>query len=125
MMMEALVFALLLPSVASLAVTVRLPAVLSVRLKVCVPPDNAASVGRVALLSLDVICAVSLTVLTRFQLASTAFTVTLNAVPAVCAVGVPVLPMLVPAAAVSPGANNCSLAKVPALTVIAALVLAV
>src|SRR5947209_7618304 len=65
-----------------------------------------------------------LLVLIGFQLASTALTVTLNAVPAVCAVAVPVLPEPVPAAAISPGASNCSLARAPALTVIAGLVFA-
>src|SRR5258708_21341834 len=61
-------------------------------------------------------------VLTTFQLASTAFAVTLNAAPAVWADGVPVLPVAVPGAAVSPGANNCNLANAPAFTVIAGLV---
>ena len=59
--------------------------------------------------------AVSL-VLTTFQLASTALTVTLKAVPAVWAAGVPVLPVVVPGAGVSPGANNCSFTKPAALT---------
>src|SRR5882672_11324675 len=38
--------------------------------------------------------------------------------PAVWAVGEPVLPVEVPGAAVSPGTSNCSLAKLPAFTVI-------
>src|SRR5207247_3903121 len=54
-----------------------------------------------------------------------ALTVTLKAVPVGCAVGVPVLPVAVPGAAVSPGARICSLANVPAFTWIAGLVLAV
>ena len=45
-------------------------------------------------------------VLTGFQLASTARTVTLNAVPAVWAVAVPLLPLAVPGAALSPGINT-------------------
>ena len=53
-----LVFAVLVPSEMSLAVTVRLPAELSVTLKVCVPPTSAAFAGKVALKSLDVIPAV-------------------------------------------------------------------
>src|SRR5258708_10233025 len=66
--------------------------------------------------------AVSPTLLTRFQLASTALTVTLRGVPAVWANGVPSLPVVVPGAAVSPGVSNCSLAKVLALTEMAGLV---
>ena len=46
------------------------------------PPTRAASAGKLALLSLEVRWTVSL-VLTAFQLASTALTVTLKAVPAV------------------------------------------
>ena len=61
-------------------------------------------------------------VLIRFQLASTAWTVTLKALPAVSAPGVPVLPKVLPGAAVSPGTSNCSLAKIPALAVTAELV---
>src|SRR5439155_12484102 len=68
--------------------------------------------------------AVSL-VLIKFQLVSTALTVTLKAVPAVRGDGLPVLPVAVPGAAVSPGINSCSLANAPALAVIAGLVLAV
>ena len=63
--------------------------------------------------------------LIRFQFASTAFTMTLKGVPAVCASGVPILPPTVPGTAVSPGVSNCSLANAPALTVIAGLELAV
>ena len=63
--------------------------------------------------------------LTIFQLASTAFTVMPLeiAVPAVCAVGVPVLPEAVPGAAVSPGNRTCSLVTAPGLTVSSGLVL--
>ena len=43
-----------------------------------------------------------------FQLASTAFTITLNGVFCVVAVGLPVLPEADPAAAVSPGNNICN-----------------
>src|SRR5258707_11111369 len=52
------------------------------------------------------------------QFASTAFTVTVNAVPAVRAVGDPVFPLAVPGAAVSPGINSCNFANAPALTVV-------
>ena len=79
---EGLVFAVFEPSVISVAVTVLLPAVINVTLKICVPPIRAALEGKVALPSLEVIPTVSVTVLRRFQLASTALTVTLNGVPA-------------------------------------------
>ena len=71
--------------------------------------------------SLEVIATESF-VLIAFQLASTALTVALKAVPAVCALGVPIFPAGVPGAVVSPGISNCNLAKAPALTVIGGLV---
>ena len=98
------------------AVRVALPAVFKVTLKVCVPLANAALDGNVALLSVEVMPTVSLTLVTTFQFASTALTVTLNAAPAVRAVGVPVLPLAVPGAAVSPGASSWSLVKAAGLT---------
>src|SRR6266851_3945223 len=107
--MEELVLAVLLPSVLSLAVTVALPAVFKVTLNVCVPLASAALAGKPALPSDEVIATVSLTVGTTFQLASTALTVTLIALPAVCAVGLPVLPLALPGAALSPGSNTCNL----------------
>src|SRR5205823_12024424 len=65
------------------------------------------------------------TVLTRFQFASTAFTVTLKLVNALSAIGVPVFPDVVPGAAVSPGTSNCNFAKLPTPTLTLPLVLAV
>src|SRR5438094_1224868 len=88
---------------------------------VLVPLTRAELDGRVALPSVEVSATVSL-VLTTFQFASTAFTVTLNAVPAVCAFGVPVLPVMLPGAATSPGASNCSLTNAPALTLMEELI---
>ena len=52
--MAGLVLAVLVPSVRSVAVTVQLPTVLNVTLKVFVPATNAALAGRVALESLEV-----------------------------------------------------------------------
>src|SRR5581483_2772047 len=115
---EELTPGFLVPSVLSLAVTVKLPAVLGVTLNVFVPATNAAAPGAVAFVSLNPIPAVSVTVLMRFQLASTAFTVMVKAVPAVWAVGVPVLPVEVPGAAVSPGSKTCNWLNGPALTTI-------
>src|SRR5437879_13537 len=133
----------------SLAVTVALPAVLSVTLKVFVPAvgvefagkaallsddvilnvfvpaTKAALAGRTALLSEEVIPTMSVTFVIRFQLASTALTVTVNAVPAVWAAGEPALPVEAPGAAVSPGPRICNLLKAPTTTGIDALVLAV
>ena len=77
-----LVFAVLPGSVTSLTVRVLLPTVLSVTLRVLVPAINTVLAGSVALLSEEVILTVSPMVSIRFQLASTAMTVTLNGVPA-------------------------------------------
>ena len=77
-----LVFAVLVPSVWSVAVTVEEPAVTSTIEKVLVPATRAAGIGGVALPSLVLRATVSVA-LTGFQLASTALTVTLKLVPAV------------------------------------------
>ena len=81
--MAGLVFAVFVPSVVSVAVTVALPAVFKVTLKLLVPPTNAVFAGKAALLSDDVIATASLTLVSVFQFASTALTVTLNAPPEV------------------------------------------
>jgi len=98
--------------VTSEAVTVWLPEVLSVTLNVPAPPISAALAGNVACASEETSWTVSLVLIT-FQVASTARTVTSKAVPAVCAVGGPVLPVGVPGAAVSPGSKTCNWAKAP------------
>ena len=113
----------LVPSAMSLAVSVALPAVFSVTLNVCVPAVSAALEGRLALASLEEIPTKSVALLTIFQFASTAFAVTVKALPALCAVGVPVFPLAVPGAEVSPGTRSWSLVNAPALTVIGELVL--
>src|SRR5256885_2053468 len=123
--MAGVVLAVLLPSVTSEAVAVWLPAVLNVTLKLCVPALSAALAGKMALASEEVMPAVSVMLVTRFQLASTALTVTLKAAPAVCAVGAPVLPVALPGEAVSPGARICNLVNAPTFTVMGGLVLAV
>src|ERR1051326_4321069 len=116
--MEGLVLADLLPSVMSVEVSVTLPAVFKVTLKVLLPETNAPLAGKVAFRSLGVRPAVSVTLFTRSQLASTSLTVTLNDVPAAWPLGVPVLPVALPGAAVSPGTRICNLAKDPTLTAI-------
>ena len=75
--------------------------------------------------SLDVIPAVSVTELTKFQFASTAFTVTEKDAPAVCVEGVPVFPLPVPGSVVSPGISSCNFEKAPAFMVMEGVVLAV
>jgi hypothetical protein len=98
-------------------VTVREPEVLRVTVKFFVPLTRAAFEGSVAAESDEVIATVWVWVVTLFQFASTAFTVAVNELPAVCAVGVPVLPDDVPGAAVSPGRSTCSFVAALALTV--------
>ena len=100
----------------SVAVTVFVAASLSVTLNWLVPATSAAFVGSVAAKSLELIPTLSVVVLTIFQLASTALTVTLKAVSGDWTLGVPVLPLAVPGAAVSPGANTCNWMNGPALS---------
>ena len=83
MVVAGLVFGVLVPSLMSVAVNVFEPAVFGVIAKTLLPATSAAFAGRVAFASVELIPTVSVTVLMRFQLASTALTVTLNAVPAV------------------------------------------
>src|SRR6266568_6958593 len=113
--MDGLVFAVFEPSVLSVAVTVGLPTVLSVTLKDFVPLTSAAFAGNVAPPSLEVM-AITSELLTGFQLASTAFTVTLNGTPVISLLGVSVFPLAVPGAATSPGTSNCNLLKTSGLT---------
>src|SRR5439155_295628 len=125
----------LAPSVpaASLAVMVRVPEVLNVKLdkvrvpetKVRLPAVSGVMLGMRDRKSVVEVESVGVALLRMCKFASTALTVTLKAVAAVCAVGVPVLPLVVPGAAVSPGANNCSFTKAAELTVMDELVLAV
>src|SRR5947207_791116 len=119
--MDGLVLAVVVLSVTSLAVTVAPPAVLNVSGKVRVPADRAPLAGRAAFASVELMLTVSLAVLITFQLASTAFTVRLKTVPAVCTVGVPVLPVALPGEELSPGARTCRRVKPPAFTVMAEL----
>jgi len=105
-------------------VKVQVPDVLFVTLKLFVPLTRAVLTGRTAFESEDVIATVSFELI-RFQFASTALTVMLKPVPAVWVVAVPILPMALPGAAVSPGARTWSLANGPAFTAMDELVLAV
>src|SRR5439155_26702739 len=123
MAMDGLALSVLVPSVMSVAVSVALPAVLKVTLNVLAPEIRGALAGNAEAGSVEVIATVSVTVFTWFQLASTPRTVTVKAVPAVCEVGVPVLPLVVPGAAVSPGTTDCNFTNAPGVTVIDGLVL--
>jgi hypothetical protein len=80
-LIEGLVLGPLVPSETSLAVSVAVPAVFNVTLRFLLPLTNPVSVGMLANESLDLRSTVSPTLLTTFQLASTAFTVTAKAVP--------------------------------------------
>src|SRR5262245_9711372 len=123
--MAGLVLAVLLPSSASVAVTVKLPLVPKARVKLPVPATKAALAGKAALRSLEVRATISLTLLTTFQLASTALTVESKSTVANWPLGVPFLPLAVPGAAVSPGTSNWSLVNAPGLTLMLPLVLEV
>src|SRR3954471_11104458 len=123
MVVPGLVLAVLEPSLESVAVTVFEPAVFAVTEKVLVPAARAALAGSAAFASELVIATVSVEV-TGFQFASTALTVTMKLEPAVCAVGLPVLPEADPGAAVSPGIRICNLLNAPVLIVVDGLVFA-
>src|SRR5437867_2623131 len=104
-----LVEGLMPPVVRLLAVTVWLPLELNVTLKVWLPATSGAFAGSVARLSLELKPTVSVTLVRRFQQASTALTETVKALATVCTDGVPVLPLPDPGDAVSPGTSNCNL----------------
>ena len=72
-MIDGLVLFVLLGSFTSEAVSVWVPAVLKVTLRLCVPATSAVLAGRAALVSLQVIATTSMTLVIRFQKASTAF----------------------------------------------------
>ena len=76
-MSGGLVLGCLLPSLTSLAVIVQVPGVLLVTLKIFVPEIRAVLAGKKAFGSVQVIPMVSPIVVTTFQFASTALTVTL------------------------------------------------
>src|SRR6266404_369178 len=114
--MAGLVLEAFVPSSRSVAVRVKLPLALKATVRLVVPAASAVAAGRVALMSLELRPTVSLTLLTRFQKASTALTVTAKLLPTIWPLGVPVLPLAVPGAALSPGTSNCNWAKAAGLT---------
>ena len=73
-----------------------------------VPAPSWAGAGSVALASEHRILIASVTVVTVFHDESHARTVMSNGTPVVWGRGVPVLPLVVPGAAVSPGSRICS-----------------
>src|SRR5204863_308890 len=104
---------------ASLAVSVRVPLGLKVKLDSAPEHESNVSLPAVPPLSSAIVAFASEVVMftfgvalaTTFQFASTALTTMppVMAVPAVCAAGEPVLPVAVPGAAVSPGRRICNL----------------
>ena len=99
------------------AVNLGLSFAFTVTVNVPTPEESAASLGSTADDADDVRPTVGFADVTRFQLSSTALTVIDTVLPAVTAVGVPVFPVTVPGAAVSPGSSTCSFVAAPALTV--------
>ena len=93
------------------------PAVFNVTENVFVPETRAALDGRVAAPSLDVIATVGVALVTTFQYASTALTVTVTAEPAVTADGDPDLPVTEPGSADSPGRSTCNFVTPAVFTV--------
>src|SRR6266566_763803 len=80
--MEGLVLGLLLGSTVSVAVRVKVPLVLKEIVETCVPLVSAEFAGRLTLLLKELIPTMSLALADRFQLVSTALTVTLNSLEA-------------------------------------------
>jgi hypothetical protein len=97
-----------LPAVVSVALTVCDPAVFKVTVNVCLPLTSAKLAGKPAAPSIDLNATTGVAPGATTQFPSTAFTVTVNGVPAVSGVGLPVLPAIVFGAFVSPGSNICS-----------------
>src|SRR6266403_255052 len=95
--MAGLVLGVLVPSSRSVAVRVKLPLALNATVRLVVPAARTVLGGSVAVASLELRPTVSLTVLTRFQKASAALTVTGKELPTIWALGVPVLRLRLPA----------------------------
>src|SRR5207253_7999093 len=117
MVIDVLVFAVLVFSVTPLFFTVAPPALRSTLFPYTTLFRSAVLPGNTAAPSVDVIPIVWITVVTRFQFVSTAFTAALNTTPPHSPVDVVFLPVALHDTAVSPGTNSCSFVKVPAFTV--------
>ena len=96
----------------SVTVTVWLPTVFNWKVPIADPLTKEVLFGMIASPSEVVNLIESPGALTGFQWASTALTVTVTRSPALTGVGVPVLPVGVPGAAVSPGNRTCNWVKV-------------
>ena len=101
--------------VMSEAVKVVVPTVLSVTLKFLDPLLSGALVNGPAFASEQVRLTVSVALETKLQKVSTALTVAVKDVPALWAVGLPLLPVAVSGAVASPGTNSCSFVMGPGL----------
>ena len=99
-----------LPGAMSVAVIVQVPEVKRYVSpgKVMVPFTSAASEGSAAAVSVLVRCTVSVTDGMMCQVLSQALTVTSNGTPETCSSGVPILPVVVFGALVSPGSRTCN-----------------
>jgi hypothetical protein len=104
----------MVPSVWSSANIVNEPLAFSVTLYVPAPLTSCAGAGSVALASDDNTRTVFVIEVTRVQVSSQAFTVSVNGTPTVCARGTPVFPDGVPGTAVSPGISTWSRVYGPA-----------
>src|SRR5438874_5166135 len=93
---------------------VKLPPAFRITRNAPVPATSWAGAGSEALASDARIWIECVTLGTSAQEASHAFTVMKKGTPAVCGLGVPVLPDGVPEAAVSPGSNTCNRVNGPA-----------
>ena len=114
--MGELVLGAFVLSVTSLAETVALPKLVNVILNEAVPLVRDLLTGVAVPPAEQAMLTTSVTVLTRLKVASTAFTVTVNATPAVWLTGAPLFPVAVPGAKVSPGTITSRLLNPPPLT---------
>ena len=92
----------------SVAEMVNEPAASNATRRVLSPLTKAIDPGSVAVSLVEVSATTLVMLLTVFQLSSQARTTTSNAIPTVCAVGVPNRPVTVPGAADSPGRSTCT-----------------
>src|SRR5262249_61892046 len=87
-------------------------------LRILLPEAKGVLVGKLAFGSVDASETTSEIEETRFQYGSAALTVTFKAVPAICGCGMPLLPLGVSGAEVSPGSRSCNLVNAAGLTAI-------
>src|ERR1051326_5855874 len=106
---SGLVFESFVPSLIFVAVSVVEPATFTRTLNEFVPFTSAALGGGTTLAFVEITPTTSVAAEITFQFVSTALTVMVNGVCAYWVMGVPVFPVELPGAAVSPGTSSCSL----------------